>query len=45
LADVRDADATAVTCTVAAESSAHYCEQLTALSELSDGLCYEPQTT
>jgi probable F420-dependent oxidoreductase len=38
LADLRNAGATAVTCTVSAESSAHYCDQLTALSELSGDL-------
>jgi probable F420-dependent oxidoreductase len=38
LADLRDVGATAVTCTVSAESSAHYCEQLAALKELSDDL-------
>jgi probable F420-dependent oxidoreductase len=38
LADLRDVGATAVTCTVSARSSAHYCEQLTALKELSEDL-------
>ena len=38
LADLRDVGATAVTCSVSAESSAHYCAQLDALKELSDDL-------
>ena len=38
LADLRDVGATAVTCSVSAETSAHYCEQLSALKELSDDL-------
>lgn len=38
LADLRDVGATAVTCTVSAESSAHYCDQLAALKELYDEL-------
>jgi probable F420-dependent oxidoreductase len=36
LADLRDVGATAVTCTISARSSAHYCEQLAALRELAD---------
>ena len=38
LANLRNVGATAVTCTVSAESSAHYCDQLAALQELSDDL-------
>ena len=38
LADLRDVGATAVTCTVSAESSALYCDQLAALKELSGDL-------
>ena len=38
LADLRDVGATAVTCSVSTESSAHYCAQLDALKELSDDL-------
>ena len=38
LADLRDVGATAVTCNLSAESSAHYCDQLTALSEVSGDL-------
>lgn len=33
---LRDAGATAVTCTVAAESASHYCEQLAALRAIAD---------
>jgi probable F420-dependent oxidoreductase len=36
LAGLRDVGATAVTCTVSAESSVHYCDQLAALRELTD---------
>jgi probable F420-dependent oxidoreductase len=38
LVDLRDAGATAVTCTVSAGSAGHYCEQLAALRSLSDRL-------
>lgn len=38
LVDLREAGATAVTCTVSAASSAQYCDQLVALRELSDTL-------
>ena len=38
LVGLRDAGATAVTCTVSAGSAAHYCEQLAALRGLSDKL-------
>ncbi len=36
LATLRDVGATAVTCTVAAQSAAHYCEQLAALRDIAD---------
>ena len=38
LADLRRAGATAATCTVSAKSPANYCDQITALHELSDDL-------
>jgi hypothetical protein len=38
LVDLREAGATAVTCTVSAASSAQYCDQLAALRELADTL-------
>ena len=38
LAELRGAGATAATCTVSAKSSANYCDQITALHELSDDL-------
>jgi hypothetical protein len=36
LEELRDAGATIISCTVAARSAAHYCEQLAALKELAD---------
>ena len=38
LARLRDAGATAVTCSVVAASADHYCEQLAALRDIADGL-------